>query len=65
LELVEGGDGRGVTSDRNKPEPFLNAMLIQSEYFPDSSPDLVSANCVSQPLRGNDSDFGRSFRFAR
>jgi hypothetical protein len=54
-----------VTSDRNKPEPSLDAVLIQSEYFPDSSPDLVSANRVSQPFRGNDSDSGRSFSFPR
>jgi hypothetical protein len=40
-------------------------MLIQPEYFPDSSPDLVAGNCVSKPFGGNDPDSGRCFGFPR
>jgi hypothetical protein len=65
LELVEGGGCRGETSDRNKPVPLLNAMLIQPEYFPDSSPDPVSGNRVANPFCGNDADSGCRIGFPR
>jgi hypothetical protein len=56
LELIEGGGCRGETSNRDKPIPSLNAMLVQPEYFPDSPPDLVSGNRVANPFGGNDPD---------
>jgi hypothetical protein len=65
LKLLECGGCRGETSDCDKPEPSLNAVLIQPEYFPDSSPDLVAGNCVSKPFGGNDPDSGRCFGFPR
>jgi len=41
----------------------LDAVLIQPEYFPDSSPDLVSGNRISEPFCGDDPDPGRCLGF--
>jgi hypothetical protein len=65
LKLLECGGCRGETSDCDKPEPSLNAVLIQPEYFPDSSPDLVSGNRISEALCGNDPDSGCRLDFSR
>jgi hypothetical protein len=56
LELIESGGGRGETSNRDKPTPPLNAMLVQPEYFPDSPSDLISGNRVANTFSGNDPD---------
>jgi hypothetical protein len=63
LELAELGSCRGETRDRHEPVPSLDAMLIQPEYFPDSSPDLISGNCISDPSGGNDPDSGSCLSF--
>jgi len=65
LELVECRGCRGETSDGDNPESSLDAMLIQPEDFPDSSPDLVSGNRISEPLCGNDPDSWCRLDFSR
>jgi hypothetical protein len=59
LKLIEGSFGRGKTSDRHYPESFFDTVLVQPEYFPDSSSHLISGNGISKALGGNDPDSGR------
>jgi hypothetical protein len=63
LKLAERGSRRGEPRNRHQPVPSSDAVLIQSEYFPDSSPDLISGNRISEPFGGNDSDSGRRLSF--